>query len=170
MTQEHYIRKVQTSVTVFLKHGDEYLFLHRLPTKRVDANKLNGIGGRLEHGEDHLTAAVRETEEETGYKIAPQEFRLRTIFRIQEGYPEDWIGCFFVVEVPTKIVPIGHETPDGKLIWIHKDKVLDSEYDLVDDLNYIWKDIISTDDLIFFSAIVGEDEQIKNINISRQNS
>lgn len=167
MIQENYIRKVQTSVTVFLKHGDEYLFLHRLPTKKVDANKLNGVGGRVEHGEDHLTAAVREVEEETGYKIAYEDFVLRTVFRIQEGYPEDWIGCFFVAEVASKEIPIDHETPDGKLVWIHKDKVLDSEYDLVDDLNYIWKDIISTEDLIFFSAIVGDDEKIKNINISR---
>ncbi len=167
MIQENYIRKVQTSVTVFIRHGDEYLFLHRLPTKRMDANKLNGIGGRLEHGEDHLTAAVRETEEETGYKIAPEDFKLRAIFRIQEGYPEDWIGCFFVANVASKEIPIGHETPDGKLVWVQQDAVLDTEHELVDDLNYVWKDIIATEDLIFFSAIVGDDEKIKNINISR---
>ena len=50
--------------------------------------------------------------------------------------------CFFKITVPSKHIPLGNETNDGKLLWIHKDKVLDSGYELVDDLNYCFKDVV----------------------------
>lgn len=166
-SEDTYIRKVQTSVSCFLYCGDEYLFLKRNPNKRIDPNKLNGIGGRVDPKEDYLAAAIRETAEETGYVVSASDCQLCTIGKLEGGYAEDWVMCFFKIKVPHKNIPLGTETDDGTLMWIHQDKVLDSQYELVDDLNYVFKDIIKGDNILFFNAQVNNQEKIESINLSR---
>lgn len=51
---------------IFVVQGRNMLLLKGAPTKRLWANRYNGIGGHIERGEDVLSAARRELEEETG--------------------------------------------------------------------------------------------------------
>ncbi len=51
---------------IFVRRGDAYLLLKGAPTKRLWANRYNGLGGHIERGEDALSAARRELREEAG--------------------------------------------------------------------------------------------------------
>lgn len=64
VTKDRYMIIPRTAI--FLRRGDSYLLLKGAPTKRLWANKYNGLGGHVERGEDVWFAAQRELFEETG--------------------------------------------------------------------------------------------------------
>jgi 8-oxo-dGTP pyrophosphatase MutT (NUDIX family) len=169
MLTDEYARKVQTSVNVFIYHNDEYLMLKRASNKRVDPNKLNSVGGRLEPGENYLDAAIREVYEETGYKVKPSDIEFRGVVKLEGGYVEDWVMCHFKCRVKDKKIPKGEDTEDGKLVWLHKDKVLDSGYEVVSDLTYLWKDMLDGEPY-FANAQINEKEEVGSIKISKLDS
>ena len=102
--------------------------MKRNENKRIDPGRLNGIGGRVDPGEDFLSASLRETKEETGFEVSTDKIQFCGVVKLEGGYKEDWVMCFFKIKVDTKQIPYGVNTEDGKLLWLHKDKVLDSEY------------------------------------------
>lgn len=165
--KSNYKRFTQTSVTNFLYCGDYYLFLKRRLNKQIDPGKLNGIGGRLEIGEDYLAAAIRETKEEAGYRVDSSNVQLSGIVKLEGGYDEDWVMCFFKIKVPSKNLPLGKAIGDGELIWIHKDKVLDSQYQLVDDITYCFKDIVEGKYIFFITAKLYNNQKVSSINVSK---
>lgn len=64
VTRDRYTIIPRTAI--FLRRGQSYLLLKGASTKRLWANKYNGLGGHVEKGEDVHGAAVRELLEETG--------------------------------------------------------------------------------------------------------
>jgi 8-oxo-dGTP diphosphatase len=161
------MRETKKSVTCFLQCGDEYLFVHR--TKKgndTDANRLNGIGGKLEKGENFLEAALRETAEETGYVVVENDCHLAGVVNLEGGYDQDWNMCFFVISVDSKNIPLGSSNAEGELLWLHKDNVLNSSYVLVDDLHYLWQKIIAQNSIFFAGTVMDEKEKVDKISVS----
>ena len=58
-----------------VSNDEEMLLLQGAPTKRLWANRYNGIGGHVEAGEDFLAAAQRELAEETGLRAVDLTLR-----------------------------------------------------------------------------------------------
>ncbi|MGQ9501041.1 MAG: NUDIX domain-containing protein [Anaerolineae bacterium] len=54
---------------IFLIRGDKVLLIRRPPHAHPFPGLFNGVGGHVERGEDILSAAVREVEEETGMHV-----------------------------------------------------------------------------------------------------
>ena len=155
------------SVTNFLYCGDEYLFVQRKPNASINPGEINGIGGKIETGEDYISAAIRETKEETGYIVNNSDINFCGIIKFEEGYKDVWITCFFKVKVPHKKIPVGQKTREGKLFWMKKDEVLGRDRNLVDDINYIFEDIVS-EDKQFFMTVSVSDKTNKIIKSSTQ--
>jgi 8-oxo-dGTP diphosphatase len=74
-------------VLTFLFNGSDVLLLKGAPTKRIWANRYNGVGGHIEAHEDVYTAALRETREETGLDLSHLD--LRGIINIDAGHQDD---------------------------------------------------------------------------------
>ncbi len=164
-----YINPTQTSVTNFVVCNDKWLFVKRSPNKRVDPNRLNGTGGRLEPGENYIQAAIRETKEETGYSVTEKDLELAGVVKLHGGYTEDWIICFFRINVDSITEFKNIEEDDGELLWLTKEEIFSDKYELVDDLNYCFEDIINKK-MFFLSATLNENEKIESISKSYLNT
>jgi 8-oxo-dGTP diphosphatase len=104
--------------------GTETLLIHR-NTRSDDHHlgKYNGLGGKLEPGEEVVAGLKREIREEAG--IECEAIRLRgTINWPGFGkHGEDWFGFIFRIE-RFHGTPFSRN-PEGTLSWVPVDQVLD---------------------------------------------
>jgi 8-oxo-dGTP diphosphatase len=76
----------------------EVLLLRGAATKRLWANRYNGIGGHVEAGEDILAAATRELTEEAGLRGVALHLRgLVTVDTRSDDAPDSPGICIFVM-------------------------------------------------------------------------
>jgi len=103
---------------VFIVRGDEILFIHKEKSDSFGFEKLNGIGGHIEKGEEPYEAARREVKEETGLDIDLLEL-LAVIF-IEIGInPGILLFVFRGDYMGGKLL----KSEEGSLIWINKEEV-----------------------------------------------
>lgn len=108
----------------YVVRGDEVLMVHRtFRDGDQHLGKYNGLGGKLEPGEDVVAGIVRELHEEAG--IDALDVRLRgTISWPGFGTGgEDWFGFIFRVDAFTGEPPAANE--EGTLHWVPRDRLLD---------------------------------------------
>jgi 8-oxo-dGTP pyrophosphatase MutT (NUDIX family) len=82
-----------SAVHLFLLRGGEVLLLRRFNTGYEDG-KYSVIAGHLEGGEEVKTAMIRETHEEAGIEIAPEDLE---VVGVMHRRSDDERVDFFVV-------------------------------------------------------------------------
>ncbi len=126
-------------VLTFVLSGQDVLLLKGAPTKRLWANRYNGIGGHVEAAEDIYTAARREVAEETGLHV--QDLRLRGVIHIDAG---GTIGILMFVFSARSDQRQTRPSEEGALEWVPLEH-LDGR-DLVEDLPVLLRRIAAMSD------------------------
>jgi 8-oxo-dGTP diphosphatase len=125
VTQDRYTVIPRTAI--FLRRGDSYLLLKGAPTKRLWANKYNGLGGHVERGEDVLTSARRELLEETG--LIANLWLCGTLI-VDAGVTG--ICLYFFTGECVEVDDEPQPSPEGLAEWISFERI--SELPVVEDL------------------------------------
>ncbi len=159
------MRILKPAVTIFLHHQNKFLFIRKNKDRKVDAGRLNGVGGKVEPDEDFLTAAIRETKEETGIEVGEDEMKFCGLLRTTGGYPVDWLVGFFLVEVDSFELPIGDKCREGVFRWMSPQEFKENDKPVVDDLNYLFPDYLIKDETFFAQADINSEEKIVRFNV-----
>jgi len=101
------------STLAYVRRGDDVLLVHRLRNDDDHVGKYNGLGGKLEPGEDALACVVREVREEAGLEVTSATFRGSVFWPGFGSDVDDFDG-----EPPAR-------NDDGPLAWFPVDAVDD---------------------------------------------
>jgi 8-oxo-dGTP diphosphatase len=111
---------VATLGYVLSPDGSRVLMIHR--NARPDdqhLGKYNGLGGKMEPGEDVAACMRREIEEEAGIVCTAMRFRGTLNWPGFGKAGEDWLGFIFVIDGFTG--EAFSENPEGALEWVALD-------------------------------------------------
>jgi 8-oxo-dGTP diphosphatase len=100
------------------------LMIHR--NRRPDDahfGKYNGLGGKLDPGEDVVSGLCREIREEAGLECHVLKLRGTISWPGFGKQGEDWFGFIFLIETWSGEPSAGNA--EGTLAWVELDRVLD---------------------------------------------
>jgi 8-oxo-dGTP diphosphatase len=106
--------------------GRSVLMVHRnaRPTDHA-FGKYNGLGGKMEAGEDIAACMVREIREEAGIEVLSLRFRGTLAWPGFGDKSEGWFGFVFVIDAWDG-TPLA-SNPEGDLEWVPLERLLAGE-------------------------------------------
>jgi len=108
----------RATAMVVLRHDDEFLLLRR--NKAPHIGKYVPVGGKVEPFEDPHSAALRETQEETGLQLQDLQYAGTLIETSPIDY--NWQSSIYVADIDQILPPFCDE---GTLEWIDFDDITD---------------------------------------------
>ena len=97
--------------------GESVLMVHRNARPHDHAyGKYNGLGGKMEPGEDIAACMVREIREEAGIEVTSLRFRGTLSWPGFGSNREGWFGFVFLIDGWTG-TPLT-SNPEGDLAWV----------------------------------------------------
>jgi len=122
-------RKCIPATLIYPRFEDEFLMLHKnIKPGGRHHGKHNGLGGKLEADESALDCACREFYEETTWPLPVQSFHPLGMLHFPNFKPqksEDWLVTVFWADLPGRPGLDELSSPEGELVWAHKDQLLD---------------------------------------------
>lgn len=104
--------------------GRQVLLIHR--NRRPNdphLGKYNGLGGKLDPGEEVVTCMRREIREEAGLECETLLLRGTISWPGFGKHGEDWFGFIFRIDRWSGVPQTGN--PEGVLTWVEVDRILD---------------------------------------------
>ena len=104
--------------------GQQVLLIRR-NRRRDDPHfgKCNGLGGKLEAGEDVVAGLTREVREESGLECDHVSLRGTVSWPGFGAHGEDWFGFIFLI--PRWHGTLHDQAPEGQLFWHPVERILD---------------------------------------------
>jgi len=106
------------------RDGKEVLLIRR--NRRGDDphfGKCNGLGGKLEAGEDVIAGLRREVREESGLECERVQFRGTVSWPGFGPHGEDWFAFIFLIR--SWHGELHAHSPEGELFWHPADRILE---------------------------------------------
>lgn len=109
-------------VVAYVVRGGDVLMVHRTARPEDAQHGLyNGLGGKVEPGEDVIAAVRRELAEEAGIEAIELRLRGTVSWPIVSGPGQDWFGFVFRVDAFAGEPPPANA--EGTLHWVPRDRI-----------------------------------------------
>ena len=123
---------------------ESVLMVHRNARPSDHAfGKYNGLGGKMEAGEDIATCMIREIREEAGVEVLSLRFRGTLAWPGFGDQSEGWFGFVFVID-SWEGAPLS-SNPEGDLEWVPVQSLLAGELPMWDG-DKLWLPMVFDDD------------------------
>jgi 8-oxo-dGTP diphosphatase len=109
---------------LFYRNDGEVLLLQRQNTGFEDG-KWSVVAGRMDGGEEVISAAIREAWEESGVEISPNEIKIVGVMH-RKNRDSEWIDFFLIVNSWTGQITNAEPHKCAQLKWFHLNDLPDN--------------------------------------------